>query len=534
MTSFVTLSRSHNTNVKRLFVLLSAALFQDTFDSGIKVDVCSFAFYDLPNSLGDLGEIISIALREFASKFQISKKLAYRFLNSYASRFPTLAGLILDHSTFSPAEKLKIGKEMLVSIASTPLGLSLILSWQLACSRKSNFIDLNNVNMLKLLPTNQLASQRHNMVFGPHLSISFGHLSYLMEALIAFDNGFQVELGIKYFYLENSDCAYAPLKIGNSFDLPQSNIQIEFENLQVVQSISSLAPLAIHMEGISSNIALNNLDRSGIYTRTSKGSLKNANFSKGWLCSSIRKKSVEELFRKHIDQQIEDANLSSTVVDFISNCSGIVAIHSRDSSYSGSGQPWRDSTFSNYNLAIDFLNSNGIGVVRLSRSSHEYKHKHHLFLDLSLGQYSLFDQLFVLRNSLFLIGTDSGISHWWYLYRIPTLFLNTSGLEPSGILDSCLISPKRPTTCSRDFLEFNRLSFPSVWSMYLIESMQPRELTPPEILEDTSYFFNNLNNSLCAYPTLFSLYSELGINSTGLHDSFVTPGFHEYILSLCS
>lgn len=534
-------SRSHSVNTKRLFALLSAALFHDTFDSRIKADVCSFSFLNFPNSLGDLGAIISIAVREFASKFQISKNFAYRFLNSYASQFPTLSALILDHSSLSPAEKLKLSNDILISIASTPIGMSLILSWHLASGNKSSFIDLNNVNILKELPPNQLAFHGENIVLGPHLSVSFGHLSLLMEALIAFDNarasfdpGYEVELGIKYFYLENSDCAYSPLKIGNLFDFPQSNIQIEFENLQLVQAISKLAPLATHTEGISSNIAINILDRSGIYTRTSVGSLKNANFSNAWIFSAIREDSVEELFRQNVDQQIDDASLSSTVVDFISNCSGIVAIHSRDASYSGHGQPWRDSTFDNYNLAIDFLNSKGIGVVRLSRSAHEYKHQHQLFLDLSLGQYSLFDQLFVLRNSLFLIGTDSGISHWWYLYRTPTLFLNTSVLEPSGIIDSCLVSPKRPTICSRDILEFNRLSFSSVWPMYLIESMQSRELTPPEILADVSYFFNNLNQSMCAYPTLHSLYSELEIDRSALHDSFITPSFYEYMLSLCA
>lgn len=541
MISSTILSKSHRINTKRLFAQLGASLFLDTLDSDIQVDVNNFSFYNLPNSLNDLGEIITLASNDFAINYQISRKLAYRFLTLYSCHYPTVAAVILDNSLFLPDEKLKIYKEALISIATTPLGLSYVISWQVASSIKSQFIDLNNYNILKHMPSRSQASFQNLMCFGPHLSISFGHLALLMESLIALDctntqidPDTQSKPALKYYYLENSECAYDPLKIGNFSNFLNPDKQIQFENLETLSFISKLAPLATHTEGISTNIAMNLLDKSGVYTRTSRGSLEQRMFSKCRLFNEPRKDSAEYLLRKHVDQQVDSGNINLALVRFIDNCSNIVAIHSRDAYYSGKGQPWRDSTFDNYSLAIDFLISKGIGVIRLSRSAIEFDYHHQLFLDLSYGSFSLFDQLYVLRNSLFLIGTDSGISHWWHLYRKPTLFLNTSVLEPTGILDSCLISPKRPTLFNRDILELNSLSFSSIWPLHLINLMKTRELTQHEILADVSYFYSSFNQKSFDPPTLHNLYSNLKIECTNCHDSFITPNFYEYMLRLCS
>ena len=87
--------------------------------------------------------------------------------------------------------------------------------------------------------------------------------------------------------------------------------------------------------------------------------------------------------------------ISAQVQSFVEmSDDNLIIIHSRDSAYSGSANKYRDTDFIHYKKLIDYLIRENYFVVRISRESVPFQYDHIRYLDLSMFDSTLYDQLF--------------------------------------------------------------------------------------------------------------------------------------------
>ncbi len=204
----------------------------------------------------------------------------------------------------------------------------------------------------------------------------------------------------------------------------------------------------------------------------------------------------------------EPISHSTNLLNFVSNAERIAVIHTRDSAYSY-GSSIRDVDFSNYLNAIEYLIEQGISVVRISRSSKEFSFINTKFLDMSIGSdYTLQDQLYVLANSDYFIGTSSGISHWATYYGVELMFLNTSALPATQLTDSVLHSPKniafKHNISSNIMLETFLKIISSTVDELDLKVIEYFDLSPRQVTQEIKYFISTCNDRPRSWVSIHS------------------------------
>ena len=104
----------------------------------------------------------------------------------------------------------------------------------------------------------------------------------------------------------------------------------------------------------------------------------------------------------------------------------IVLLITRDSAWTGPGQPWRDSHIETYKSTIDYLIEKDYSVVRLNSTGTSSKFQHKNFLDLvSIDQCSPNMQLEIISQAHCVIGADTGLTGFAQIAGgLPTLAIN--------------------------------------------------------------------------------------------------------------
>ena len=119
--------------------------------------------------------------------------------------------------------------------------------------------------------------------------------------------------------------------------------------------------------------------------------------------------------------------------------------------------------------------------------------------------------------------------HWHYLTSSPTLFINTVVMHVFYRFH--LISPKRFTCNFKPLFDSPDLfSFATQWSTKLIQDLQPRELSPSELLAEVQYFIGPYTNHQCSRFTLHSALSQLGFHFDGIPDALITKDYYEFLV----
>jgi len=122
----------------------------------------------------------------------------------------------------------------------------------------------------------------------------------------------------------------------------------------------------------------------------------------------------------------------------------IISLINRDEHWVGGGQPWRDTSIDSFEDLITTLLANDYCVFRNNSVGSESRVSHPGFLDMSLGNFTPEDQLFVASHSNWLIGSTTGVSCLFsVILRKNCLFIDGAHLvesEPRG--GRRLFSPK--------------------------------------------------------------------------------------------
>jgi putative glycosyltransferase (TIGR04372 family) len=176
-----------------------------------------------------------------------------------------------------------------------------------------------------------------------------------------------------------------------------------------------------------------------------------------------------------------------------------VCVHVRTSHFHGDKASFRNSNFNNYQLAIDHLISIGAKVIRLGDpdSSNNYYKKDGL-IDYPNSPYkSEAMDLFLIKNCKFFIGTQSGILDTSYLFKKPTLCLNSvhfdfrSANPLDRILYKRILEKKSNKILSiQECINNFELIMSNKWE----DNFLFIENTKFEILDATIEFINNLES----------------------------------------
>lgn len=111
----------------------------------------------------------------------------------------------------------------------------------------------------------------------------------------------------------------------------------------------------------------------------------------------------------------------------VSSCDWFVCLHVRTSSFHADDATWRNSTFNNYRLLIEEVIRRGGKVVRLGDEGHGIVTcPMPGLIDYPNTQYkSEVMDLYLIKRCRFYVGTPSGILDTAYLFRTPTLSVNS-------------------------------------------------------------------------------------------------------------
>lgn len=208
----------------------------------------------------------------------------------------------------------------------------------------------------------------------------------------------------------------------------------------------------------------------------------------------------------------------------------LVALHHRDSAFTGSGQSWRDSNLLDYSETIDSLISDGFRVVMMNPypSSHIQALESSSVFNLNGTAFSLWDQLYVLHRAAFLVGTASGISHWWVSSGLPTIMVNTVALPASPIGQGMVHIPKklevREVICQLSFNE--RISLilsllSSTWDGPVWQYIQVKSYTGSELRKTVYEAIDNFKGT-SRPSTCHNLLKSIDIQSTSVPDYFIS------------
>jgi len=524
------LLNSHLVNSIKLATLIASAVHYDLDINGqLNLNYTQISFHSNNSRLDDSINSITHA---FIKYFLIPPKLISDiFLFCDIKSCSNLLVILLEHSTFSIEQRLQIFKSNVsIDYDLSPCAWSIYNRWIKARSEANPYKDV--MEMIYEDTPYQIHSLSY-CAWSPHLGVSFGHLFYLFEQLISFDISSKSEEISNYYAPNESICAYTSLKLTSLLPVKSKNFCLNYIDLTIPLSAASLQPLLISPDMLTRKKYLDNLRLEGFHTATSKKSLPH--FQLSTVLSTVHSNyGLFASFLNSLDYLIQKS-VSPEIHAFKSKYSKYLVIHSRDSAYSGNGQPIRDSHFDNFDLSIKYLLNLNIGVVRISRISVKSYLAYENLLDLSrVNNSTLSDQIYLLRNASYIVGTGSGISHWHCINSCPMLYVNSLVMHPDGFSDSVLISPKRSTRNHSEQLNPDRIkSFSTHWSHNLIEQIMPRQLTPDELLLDISYFIESYSEKKYI-NTLHQVLREMNIPICGAFDSYITPGFKEHLRNSAS
>ena len=532
MNSHSILTRSHLVNTTKLASYLTSSLTLDT--------ECEF-FYDPQNYsvsfrtfcsplILSLVDKVNLAIHHFKSSFVIPIDFFHNDSENILFSCPNVLIILIEHSNIPLISRIKFIKNIFPATYSlSPFCWSICHRWYQALS----FDDVHKDSMELMYSNPPYISHTSTEFWSPHIGVSFGHLSFLFEHLISIDFPTFSNSSVQASYLS------PPSELTAYSDLPFAQIAASsaipnFTIHDLSHSISSFRYLQLLCcsDSLTRAASLKRLDRHGYYNLCTLSSISSSHTT-----NSLQRIYAENLptfsrFNNSLSDFLSTRFSHPQITNFLKSFPTFIVIHSRDSAYSGNSQSWRDSNFDNFELVVEYARTIGIGVIRLSLSANSTHIISDNFLDLStINNVFLNDQLYLLKHASFVIGTGSGISHWHYLTSCPTLFINTVVMHVSAFTDSVLISPKRFTCNFKPLFDSPDLfSFATQWSTKLIQDLQPRELSPSELLAEVQYFIGPYTNHQCSRFTLHSALSQLGFHFDGIPDALITKDYYEFLV----
>lgn len=527
------LSRSHLVNTYKFGSYLLAAFSLDTqhnayfnpFQYSICLESCPSLF------TSSLVDQLNHAILIFKSRFILEQQ----FFASNSSinlllAYPNVLVILLEHSCLSLASRIYLIKHYFSRpFHLSPFCWSLLDRWYKALS----LADMYKDSMELMYSNPPYISDGSTEVWSPHIGVSFGHLSFLFEHFTSIDflTSNNKIVNASYISAPFELTAYSGLPFDRILDSSGiSNFKI-YDISNQVQS-STYIQLLDSSDSLARSNCLKRLDRNGYHNLCTLSSIPCSVYSNTLDTIYANDSSSFSKFNTSLDSYLSAKPIHDQISNFLRIYPTFLIIHSRDSAYTGNSQSFRDSNFDNFSLVVSYAHSLGIGVIRISTSANPTLISSDNFLDLSsLNDVGVIDQLYLLKRASYIIGTGSGISHWHCLNSCPTLFINTVVMHVSAFTDSVLLSPKRFLFDHRLVLDTTFLhSFATQWSSNLINQLQPRELSPLEILHDVQYFIDSYSHNQLPRFTLHSAITQLGISKEGIPDSIITRDYFHYLL----
>jgi putative glycosyltransferase (TIGR04372 family) len=339
------------------------------------------------------------------------------------------------------------------------------------------------------------------ILFSGFINVSYGHLAYLMEALNAIDSmGLNIEVQV----------ASAPKEYRAQPHFDQETLRRGFSNLIEMDG----------QAGVGNDVRDNELpiDMAAFYTILSKYdipcianrvSLERCRDKGLYYPQSVGLRKSVEIFMCESEDK-----LSIDVANFCRSCEHIVVLHHRDGGYSYSSVI-RDSDLFSYTRCVRWLLQQGVGVAILNFNG-QTKLGSDLYLDhriLALGpQHSQIDQLKLMSCATYMIGTASGISNWWMLFKLPVIYVNTAALPATFVFTNSVHSAKR--LLKRLDSTPDEVMLASVlcgsWDSRLNEKLEIANLSDVDILDEVREFHEIVeSNPEVPYKTSHQLWAKL-------------------------
>lgn len=351
--------------------------------------------------------------------------------------------------------------------------------------------------------------------FSPMLVRSIGHTNFLFEYIICLEASNIVPL---FDYLS------PPRQLEAGINANKIVTEMTNKYGGKVHELGSSLESEIYKCAYPGDLALNNL----ALVKAGRKILTTATKEKEQYHKIPLMKSSYYSFDIINKQKRPQRNYSREVMRFISSDKKLVLLHHRDAGFSGSGQPWRDTPLSEYKETIDMLLEKGYAVVIMNPTTLDKYAAHESILDLSRIEFTLLDQMLLLEKGFCLIGTYSGISHWFTVSGLPALMVNVTAIPGSGINQGILNVPKkiRPnkefhTLTSKKKEALMRCIFRCTWDgsihKYLnFESIRGNELRI--IVEEFLGSYEDFDNiSMWSDEIL----SRLGVSSEGIPKTLI-------------
>lgn len=392
--------------------------------------------------------------------------------------------------------------------------------WLTKTKEKLSELKLVNINERNESMINQArTNDNYPNVFGPDRDISFGHYTCIFQVLRA-----AALLGIKYpftFYrAPKTACAFSNIEIIVKNDCVR---YIDLQNdLLSWQDLTNY-----YKRGGSENCRRywndklfdhfgipheNRLDSSYSFVQGNRGLVKRAS-----------RAILSQDFREEVNMY-ESGNVERFVRMCKTDNRPIISLTPRDSIYSGTGQPWRDTDIDKYNLTLRWLINNGYAVARVNPDGKPILFESDYLLDNTKVKACTSDQLKLIHVSQCCIGSSTGSTEYAsQLFLKPTLYIDSSVLYNTGTLNMTAHSSKDLYVVNSEQLKrhskdsINQFLFDSVWDLATCAtfglSLVSKE--PDDILMSIQYWIkSNLMHTIFTakniYPETTSLQIMLG------------------------
>ena len=192
----------------------------------------------------------------------------------------------------------------------------------------------------------------------------------------------------------------------------------------------------------------------------------------------------------------------------------------------------RDSDINKYSRTLNKLTEEGYLIIRLGSSGRELVRKPRFnFIDLTYSKISVTEQMLIMSELEFIIGTGSGISQWWHLFNIPIMFLNSAALPNSPFTTNCVHACKRIEKTSKQFRSNSDnllLLLKSTWNWINPRDCEIRELTADEIYTEVENYKIDYLNQKC-WRSTHSLLAELGLDKKEIPDYYLTESTYRHL-----
>ncbi len=404
------LAKSHYYNTKQLEINLKSAIFKDISCNG---------YGDHPSNNTKINAAADETIDLFRCMYRIPSTKAYDFFQKNKYVYPRASLEVLIYSDLQPGEILLCTNDSSMEplkLESRFISICHALSLSIDNTYTADFMSC----ILSCAQIRRISGLPDKLFFGPHIAISFGHFSLVLESIILLTRTFGSNNPTVYIFVDKE---YPPdwlpiLQFYQSCPLIASSIVITNDTNDFLRCYGYSNELA---RALAINNFVSFADCLAIPSI-------NINRSLPFVSSGS-----EKILRTHL--------LSSNVSN--SSISPYVCIHTRDNTYSGNGQSYRDTDFSSYAESIDALGNLGSKTVRLSLAA-ALANNSNLVIDLSLINYiNSLDQLVLIDKSQFVIGINSGISHYPCLMDKPTIYINCTALPCGYLNEKAVHAPQR-------------------------------------------------------------------------------------------